>query len=172
MPRARSDDGMFSGSLPPTRPLSGLPCLVSSSLVQSTTNTPTPMKLLKSRRARHPGRRDPHCHQPSGARGGHRQSRRPPLAQRHHGDLGDLAARHAPLHLRRDQRQGRRDGQEDRARRRRRRLQLAALRRESQAAPRAGQGRRDLRLLDLRQPQVRAARLREEQRPALLPRAV
>ena len=63
-------------------------------------------------------------------------------------------------------------GQEDRARRRRWRLELAALRREGQAAPRAGQGRRHLRLLDLGQPQVGAAGLREEQRAALLPRAV
>ena len=63
-------------------------------------------------------------------------------------------------------------GQEDRTRRRRRRLELAALRGKGQAAPRAGQGRRHLRLLDLGQPQVGASGLREEQGPALLPGAV
>jgi hypothetical protein len=51
-------------------------------------------------------------------------------------------------------------------------FQLAALRRKGQAAARRGQGRRDLRLLDFGEPQVRAAGLRERQRPALLPRAV
>ena len=47
-----------------------------------------------------------------------------------------------------------------------------ALPREGQAAAAQGAGRRGLRLLDLRQPQDRAARVREEQRPPLLPPAV
>ena len=50
-----------------------------------------------------------------------------------------------------------------------RRLRLADLRREGEEADPAGRGRRRLRLLDQRQPQGRAAGLREPERPALLP---
>src|SRR6185369_8259472 len=51
-------------------------------------------------------------------------------------------------------------------------VELAALRREGQAADRAGQGRRGVRLLDERLAQVGAAGLRGEQRAALLSGAV
>ena len=58
------------------------------------------------------------------------------------------------------------------ARRRRSRLELGPVRGEGQAAPAPGQGRGRLRLLDVGQPQVGAAGVREQQRPALLPGAV
>ena len=61
---------------------------------------------------------------------------------------------------RRDQRQGRRDGQEARSRRRRSGVELAALRREGAPAHFAGQGGRGLRLLDFGFAQVGAAGLR------------
>ena len=73
---------------------------------------------------------------------------------------------------RRDQRQGRRDGQEARARRRRSGVELAAVRREGAPAPHAGQGRRGVRLLDFGVAQVGAAGVRGAERPPLLPGAV
>ena len=51
-------------------------------------------------------------------------------------------------------------------------LELGPVRGEGQAAPPPGQGRGDLRLLDVGQPEVGAAGVREQQRPALLSRAV
>ncbi len=102
----------------------------------------------------------------------HRQGRRAPLAVGHHGHQRSVAPRRLHDGVRGDQRQGRGHGQEDRARGRRSRVELGPLRREGQAAPASRQGRGHLRLLDLGQPQVGAAGVREQRRPALLPRAV
>ena len=71
-----------------------------------------------------------------------------------------------------DQRQGRRDGLQDRAGGGRPGLELAALRREGAPAHHAGQGRGGVRLLDLGVAQVRAAGVRGAERPAVLPGAV
>ena len=103
---------------------------------------------------------------------GHHQGRHPAQPVGHHGHLRDRAQGHGADGHRRDQRQGRRAGQEARARGRRPGLQLAAVRRKDQAAADAGQGRRDLRLLDLGVAQVGAAGRGGTQRPAVLPRAV
>ncbi len=73
---------------------------------------------------------------------------------------------------RRHQCQGRRDGQEARARGRRPGLELAAVRREGQAAARPGQGCGGIRLLDLGVAQIRAAGVQGTERPAVLPGAV
>ena len=70
-----------------------------------------------------------------------RQGRRAAFAVRHDGDQRDGAEGHGADGDRRDQRQGRRDGREDRAGRRRPGLQLAAVRREGAPAPHPGQGR-------------------------------
>ena len=73
---------------------------------------------------------------------------------------------------RRDQHEGRRAGQEARAGGRRPGVELAAVRREGQAAAHEGQGRRGVRLLDIGVAQVGAAGVRGAQRPAVLPGAV
>ena len=103
---------------------------------------------------------------------GHGQDRRPALALGHDGhQRGVAAGRRADGH-RGGQRQGRRHGPQDRARRRRSGVELGSLRREGQAAPAAGQGGGRVRVLDVGQPEVGPAGVREQQRPALLPGAV
>ncbi len=106
------------------------------------------------------------------ARRGERQDRRAALPLRDHGHQRGVAPRRRADGGRGDQRQGRRDGQEDRACRRRPGFELGPVRREGQAAPAPGQGRRRVRLLDIGEPEVGTAGLREQQRPALLPGAV
>ena len=116
--------------------------------------------------------RCPVSHFTVGAGRRHHQGRHPALAVGNDGHLRDGAQGRRADDDRRDQRQGRRARQEARAGGGRPGLELAAVRREGQAADRAGQGRRDVRLLDQRVAQVGAAGGGRTQRPAVLPGAV
>ena len=102
----------------------------------------------------------------------HDQGRHPAFAVGHDGDFGDDAeGRDADAHRRAEQ-EGRPARQEARGRRRRSGLRLAALRRKGARADQPGQGRRGVRLLDLGQPQVRAAGVQGAEQPPLLSRPV
>ena len=104
--------------------------------------------------------------------GGDDQGRGPALAVGHDGDLGDDAeGRHADAD-RGAERQGRRPRQAAGGRRRRSGVRLAALRRALARADRRAGGRRGVRLLDQRQPQVGAAGVRGAELGAVLPGAV
>ena len=70
------------------------------------------------------------------------------------------------------QRQGRPARQEDRAGRRRSRVELAAVRRKGARTARQGQGRGRVRLLDLGVAQIRAAGVRGTERAAVLPAGI
>ncbi len=109
---------------------------------------------------------------PVGPRPGNHQGRRAALAVGHDGHFRERAQGHGADVHRRDQRQGRPARQEARSGRCGPGVELAAVRREGAPADHAGQGGRDLRLLDQRVAQVGAAGVRGAEQPALLPGAV
>ena len=101
------------------------------------------------------------------------QGRHPALADRDDGDQRNVPQGRGADGHRRDQREGRRPRQEDRSHRRGPGVQVhRCLPGEGEEAAAEGQGAGRVRLLDLGEPQERAAGVRGEQRPALLPRPV
>ncbi|CAA9387693.1 MAG: Urea ABC transporter, substrate binding protein UrtA, partial [uncultured Phycisphaerae bacterium] len=108
-------------------------------------------------------------HDRPGGDGRLRHGRPAALGDRHDGDQRDRLGRGRAARDRADQRRRRHPRAQDQDHPGGRRQRLADVRREGEETAGQRQGRGGLRLLDQRQPQGRAPRLREGERDALLP---